>query len=704
MLERMTPRRIATYRVIALLLLLNAHATAVGAPAPGGEDLAPIRLDAGWHTRLGDSPRDERGNLVWLREPVDSPGWSPAIGFSTPDGGPGAYNYLWLRTRLPDIEWNNPALYLPTIMLAIEVYVDDVQVYAFGKFESRDNAYSSVAHHVIPASADWGGKTLSIRVYSHLPKYIGSTDVSGYPQIGAERQIVAALVRESLESSLVGLFSIFVGILSLVIFLLRFREHRVLAFSFGVFATAMGLFYVFTDPLAYVIVQSPAVSYYVQFVCFLVFPVGLYITMEKVIPGQRVFRLAWVAHALFALVFIVLDLTGFRAIGRSMQWASMLLMLTIIVAIVAALHAAKRGRRGAQLLSVAFVVAGLTGLNDTLQGLRLIPAWHWTAHWGTLTVALVMLYTLERRFTEDHKLLRIYSRDLEDKSAQLEQYAHTLEDRVAERTRDLDAKNRELVKTLEELQNTQQQLIMSEKMASLGNLVAGVAHEVNNPVGAIHSAADVSGRAIGILSEHVGGETDTKSGRVRKALDVLRDSNAVIRTATQRVAEIVRSLRTFSRLDEAEYQETKLEEGLDSTITLVQHETKKRIEIVRDYGDTPRIPCYPNELNQVFMNIMMNAIHSIEGHGRIAITTRNDAENVYVSIKDTGEGISKQDLSRIFDPGFTTKGVGVGTGLGLSITYNIVKKHHGSIDVKSEPGGGTEFIVTLPLHANRGAA
>ena len=686
----------------ALQLLLCVVATVVCAQTAGGQHLDPIRLDAGWYVRLGDSPRDDRGNLVWLREPVGSPGWSRVLGFTTPQGGPGGQNYMWLRTRLPEIKWDNPALYLPTLMLAIEVYVEDELVYTFGTFESPDNAYSSVAHHVIPASAEWSGKALSIRIYSHLPEHIGRADVSDDPRIGAERDIISALVRSSLESSLVGLFSIFVGILSLVIFLLRFREHRVLAFSFGVFATAMGLFYVFTDPLAYVIVGSAAVSYYVQFVCFLIFPVGLYLTMEQIIPGQRVFRAAWVAHALFAVVLLMLDLFGLRAIARSMQWASMLLMLTIVVAIVAAVHAAKRGRRGARLLIVAFVVAGLTGLNDTLQGLGLIPAWHWTAHWGTLTVALVLLYTLERRFTEDHKLLRVYSRELEEKSAQLEGYARTLEDRVAERTRDLDAKNQELVRTLDELQSTQQQLIMSEKMASLGNLVAGVAHEVNNPVGAIRSAADVSGRALGILSEHMGGDAGTRSGRVQKALDVLKDSNIVIRTATHRVAEIVRSLRTFSRLDEAEYQEAKLEEGLDSTITLVQHETKKRIEIVREYGNTPRIPCYPNELNQVFMNVIMNAIHSIEGEGRIAIATRHDADNVYVSIKDTGKGIARQDLSRVFDPGFTTKGVGVGTGLGLSITYNIVKKHNGSIAVESEPGHGAEFIVSLPIRPSGG--
>lgn len=250
------------------------------------------------------------------------------------------------------------------------------------------------------------------------------------------------------------------------------------------------------------------------------------------------------------------------------------------------------------------------------------------------------------------------------------------------------------------LRDMQAQLVQTEKMAALGNLVAGVAHEINTPIGSIHANADVIRRAIDIVKgayATVRVDDPAMQDQLSKAIEILEESNTTMRTATERIVRIVRSLRNFARLDEAERKTVDLHEGIESTLTLVYHEYKNRIEVVRDFGTLPKVECYPNQLNQVFLNILVNAIQAIKGTGAITITTRASGDHVTLSFADTGKGIAPANLDRIFDPGFTTKGVGVGTGLGLSIVYKIIHAHQGRIDVTSTVGTGTTFHITLPV-------
>ncbi|MDP6037886.1 MAG: ATP-binding protein, partial [Candidatus Latescibacteria bacterium] len=212
------------------------------------------------------------------------------------------------------------------------------------------------------------------------------------------------------------------------------------------------------------------------------------------------------------------------------------------------------------------------------------------------------------------------------------------------------------------LQETQTKLVQSEKMASLGNLVAGIAHEINTPVGAINSMHDTLMRAVdrlkGVLETQY--HDDLQNNRpMRAALRVIQDGNRVIATGTERVTEIVRSLRSFARLDEAEMKEANLHEGIENTLTLVHHDLKNRIEVVRDYSDIPPVTCFPSRLNQVFLNLLVNAGQAIDGQGKIAISTRRVEDEVEIGITDSGKGIPEENVARIFDPGFTTKGVGV---------------------------------------------
>ncbi len=261
-----------------------------------------------------------------------------------------------------------------------------------------------------------------------------------------------------------------------------------------------------------------------------------------------------------------------------------------------------------------------------------------------------------------------------------------LEQKVAERTKELKQKHSQLVQT--------------EKMASLGNLVAGVAHEINTPLGALKSNNDVFIRSVNkvtdILKEKINPE-DSSAIKLEKLFTNMEKLNNVNKTATERIVKIVSSLRTFARLDQAEKDTVDIRDGIESTLTLVHHEIKNRIQVNKEYGPVPKVDCFPNQLNQVFMNILVNASQAIAGKGEITIKTYRLDYSAVVEISDTGKGISKENLKHIFDPGFTTKGVGVGTGLGLSIVYQIIKDHRGDILVESEPGKGSTFKIILPI-------
>ncbi len=240
----------------------------------------------------------------------------------------------------------------------------------------------------------------------------------------------------------------------------------------------------------------------------------------------------------------------------------------------------------------------------------------------------------------------------------------------------------ELKNTLKELKETQIQLINSEKMASLGQLVAGVAHEINTPVASIKSNNAIVSKLLDNIKDE-------------ELKEMLTDINTIDKEAVNRISNIVTSLKKFVRLDEAELQEADINKELDLTLELIRHETKNRIEIIKNYGEIPMVRCFPNLLNQVFTNILVNACQAIEDKGTITITTDFSENNLIVKIKDTGRGIPSNQLDKIFTAGFTTKSLGVGTGMGLAICTKIIEKHNGKIIVNSEVGRGSEFIITI---------
>jgi signal transduction histidine kinase len=228
----------------------------------------------------------------------------------------------------------------------------------------------------------------------------------------------------------------------------------------------------------------------------------------------------------------------------------------------------------------------------------------------------------------------------------------------------------------------------------LGQLVAGVAHELNTPIGFEHANLKLLDEFIAKLE--VARTKGEDSKKVREAIDKLLTRSL---EGTDRVKKIVLDLRSFSRMDQAELQDVDLHEEIDRTLQLMEPRLKNGIEVLREYGDLPRVRCYPGQLNQVFLNLLMNACDAVDGGGTITVRTQRADQGVRLDFHDDGPGIPVEVQGRLFDPFFTTKPVGQGTGLGLSLSHGIIERHGGRIQVESAPGEGTSFVIDLPLDA-----
>lgn len=265
---------------------------------------------------------------------------------------------------------------------------------------------------------------------------------------------------------------------------------------------------------------------------------------------------------------------------------------------------------------------------------------------------------------------------------------------------ELTKTNGELHATLMELKETQTELVQTEKMAALGKLAASIAHEMNNPIGALKSSADLSARCVSKMEKYFNdhkGLTEVENDTAfRNFVQILKDNSHVLTSASDRVATTVGGFISFARLDEAEFDKVDIHQGIENTLSLIQRETKEDINIVKKYGEIPKISCYPAELNQVFMNLLTNAVHSIKGKGKITIHTFLENEKVHVKIVDTGVGIPQEKIKHLFDPRITRHGIRVKALLGLFTNFNIIKKHNGTMKVESEIGKGSTFTIILP--------
>jgi PAS domain S-box-containing protein len=342
---------------------------------------------------------------------------------------------------------------------------------------------------------------------------------------------------------------------------------------------------------------------------------------------------------------------------------------------------------------------------------------------GKIAGAIEVLQDVTKRKFAETDLYNVQVK-LEDlvvqRTSQLAQANERLEEDIRKREAaeaELLRRNSELTELNKKLSQAQEQLLQSEKMASIGQLAAGVAHEINNPIGYIFSNfGTLEGYIVKVfemLKVYEDAESSIASPQMlsriseecrRIELDYLKEDIPALMSESRegivRVRKIVQDLKDFSRVDvDQSWQWANLQRGIESTLNIVNNEVKYKADVVKEYGDIPEVECLPSQLNQVIMNLVVNAAQAIRGDTRGTITIRTGTvdENVWIEVADTGSGIPKDALPRIFDPFYTTKPIGAGTGLGLSLSYGIVQKHGGRIDVDTEMGRGTTFRITLPI-------
>lgn len=415
------------------------------------------------------------------------------------------------------------------------------------------------------------------------------------------------------------------------------------------------------------------------------------------------------------------DMVSYRIIDISALYGTLFTYITV-------LRLFFKRYRPARFFAIAWTVFIIGIILFVMRNLGALPYGNFTNY--TMQFGLAVEVTLLSLALADK--INIFRKEKEESQAQtmaaLEENAKiiseqniVLEQKVTERTTELKASNDELNKTLRELKEAEAQLVESEKMASLGQLTAGIAHEINNPINFVTSNVKPLKRdvemLVTLLSEFEeislsGDNAQQKQEKIESLkeeydLDYLKTEIDYllkgINEGSTRTAEIVKGLRVFSRLDEDDLKKASINEGIDSTIIIINNLLDNKIEIIKEYGNLPMVECYPGKLNQVFLNIITNGIHAVKSRfngekgGTITLKTYSSEASVFISIKDNGTGMTEETKKKLFEPFFTTKDVGEGTGLGLSIVWNTIQKHNGNIEVNSILGEGTEFLIEIPI-------
>jgi signal transduction histidine kinase len=400
-------------------------------------------------------------------------------------------------------------------------------------------------------------------------------------------------------------------------------------------------------------------------------------------------------------------------------WVQLVVSVAAVVVFYVPIQMSKMGYSSARFFLLAWSVFLLSVVVFVLRNMNLLPyndLTYYALQIGSGMEALLLSFALAHKIN----LFRAEALQASQENERLVREQNIiLEDKVHKRTEELQTSNEELNIAMKNLKDAQTQLVEREKMASLGQLTAGIAHEINNPINFVTSnikplkldIADMRSllERYDALADAPDIHQELKEiSEYKQELDIdyIHDEIASlikgIEDGATRTAEIVKGLRTFSRLDESDVKSVDLHEGIDSTLVLLKNNIPPNVKVIKHYGTLPKIECYAGKMNQVFMNILTNAFNAIksqhlEKEASVTITTWQEDEQAVISIKDTGPGMTEKVKEKIFDPFFTTKDVGEGTGLGLSIVFSIIEKHNGRILVNTAPDEGAEFIIYLPM-------
>jgi signal transduction histidine kinase len=556
-----------------------------------------------------------------------------------------------------------------------------------------------------------------------------SSDISRFPVFIGKREAVFDQIKQ--KDTILGLYIGLMLVMLLYNLFIYFtvRDNSYLYYASYIITVLLTQVGVFGVPFQYLWPNSPWMEEH----SLLVFPVlsgvtGMAFMQHFLHSKEYIPKFNKVSYVLY-FVYAIAIVMAFSNMGsESFKLTQVNALMVSVFMLVSAILILRKGSRPAGFFLIAWTIFLCGIVLFVLSDTGAIPYSDFTVYImpvGSALEVVLLSFALADKINTYRKQtaaaqLEALNQAKENEKIITEQNV-ILEGKVAERTQELSESNQELSKTLTDLKETQSQLVESEKMASLGQLTAGIAHEINNPINFVTSNVSPLKRDVDILLDLIkqiegiaktGDQAAEKESKIASLktefdFDYLQEEIAFllkgINEGSTRTAEIVKGLRIFSRVDEDDLKKADINEGLDSTIIIINNLLNGRITIQKEYGNVPLVECYPGKLNQVFLNLMSNAIYAInakfqsESGGVIRITTTFNENSVKIVIADNGVGMTEATQKKLFEPFFTTKPVGEGTGLGLSISYNTIKKHDGSITVESKLNEGTAFTIEIPL-------
>ncbi len=633
-----------------------------------------------------------------------------------------------VRVKLPEGKWSETSLSFKCYTDELNIYLGDKLLYSGIQNKSSEKYIDDFPYHIIQLEEGYAGKYLFFEIKSNISQ---KDRLVSEIKIGAKSSLifdnknkVSAIVKNEIDYMILSALFISLGIVLVLLYVFRKTSQKAFPFL-GFSSLCIGFWVLCENNIISFFINDKYLTTFIATLAIELLPVGFVAFIEEMLIQKRklYFKILKWAILVWTAVTIFLGASNIMSMILTIKVYHVLLVVTIVLVLLTVIIYALKGNTEAKVYAAGFILISAAGVVDVIdmfyKPIPFLIGWHLTP-WAMFVFVALLLYILAKRIERMNNTLKVYSKEIETKNGELEaawleiaasrdelaDLNKTLESKVHKRTMQLEdandelsalneqltALNEELTATMDDLQQTQAQLIISDKMATLGNLVAGVAHEINTPLGSILSNVQMELMLIESLDQK-----DNES--VSTFVDSVTTFSAINKEALSRIVEIVKNLKNFARLDEAELKEVNIHDGLNSTLMLVNYQLKS-IKLETEYGEIPPVTCFPQQLNQVFLNILVNAIQAIQGeNGRIKIKTEYKNQKVLISFEDTGSGIKPDKIGRIFDPGFTTKGVGVGTGLGLSISYKIIQKHHGYIKVESTVGVGTKFTIELPVSA-----
>ncbi|WP_211999966.1 7TM diverse intracellular signaling domain-containing protein [Chitinophaga sp. HK235] len=713
--------RPAFYKFVCLLLLVTVHWVPVWADTINITPKHPIQLAE--YSQL-EYMLDPSGKMAFPE--VENSTAFQKLQKQIPNFGL-TKDAIWLRltvrnnTSRPELMFNVTYPILDLIDLYYPDQHNRYQVIPGGElrpFKNRPVNHQNFVYNInIPPGES---QTFYVRIQSReailIPIYIGTA-----------RETYKKLYNDDL------LLSIYIGIILVMIFYNTFIFFSVKDWSYFyyiLYIASVGLAQIclhgfgyrfFWHENLYITEQSVLWAGALSGISVLIFVQSFLHVREKAPWAYRILTL-------FVIVYsstIVLSLLGFFSVAYAL--IDFLAITGVSFILLFAIMQAVKHSRTAKIFVLAWTIFILAIICFVLKDVGIIPYNIFTSHIiviGSAIEVILLSFALADKintFKAEKEASQAIALEISKENEQLVKEQNIiLEAKVQERTEELQNSNRDLNIALTNLKDTQTRLVEKEKMASLGQLTAGIAHEINNPINFVTSNIKPLKLDIADLKDlltrydQLAGSTDISKDlksieQFKKEIDIDYIHEEIsslikgIEDGAARTAEIVKGLRTFSRLDESEVKSIDIHEGIDSTLVLLRNGIPPHVSIIKNYAELPKIECYAGKVNQVFMNIFSNSLNAIkskkEQHNEsISITTGQENGFITIRIKDTGIGMSEAVQQKIFDPFFTTKDVGEGTGLGLSIVFSIIEKHRGKIIVNSTPGEGAEFIIYLPLN------